>query len=556
MIKENNTDKFTDLRRRAEKTLPTKSPVPDGISIEEFFRVLHELEVHQIELEMQNEELRTTQLDLETLYRQYVSLYDFAPVGYLTLSDSGLILEANLTAAVMLNVGKNDLLQQPLAHFVFRDDQDAFYHYRKQLFESHMIQVCELRWVKPDGAHFFVRLEGLIVEDSEAQVSQSRLTVSDVSARQHIEMALRAIEERHRIISELTSDLIYSEIVYPNSLVETNWLSGSVERITGYTMDEIHDLAGGWRAIVHPDELLNFKSSWLKLLANETLVIEYRIFTKDREVRWFRDYKKPVWDESAGRVTLIWGAVQDITERKRAEEALHQYTIELEARNEELDAFAYTVAHDLKNPLGLILGYSQLLADDDNPLPPEKTQFSIASIKQAVDKMDHIMNDLLLLASVSRGEVAIKPLDMASIMSGVWYVLGQMIEEYQAIIVVPDTWPVAQGYGPWVEAVWTNYLSNALKYGGKPPRIELGATVQSEGMVHFWVRDNGPGLTPDDQSHLFVPFSRLAPNLAEGNGLGLSIVRRIIERLDGQISIKSEVGQGSVFGFSLPSGMD
>jgi signal transduction histidine kinase len=170
--------------------------------------------------------------------------------------------------------------------------------------------------------------------------------------------------------------------------------------------------------------------------------------------------------------------------------------------------------------------------------------------------MDHIMNDLLLLASVSRGEVAIKPLDMASIMSGVWYVLGQMIEEYQAIIVVPDTWPVAQGYGPWVEAVWTNYLSNALKYGGKPPRIELGATVQSEGMVHFWVRDNGPGLTPDDQSHLFVPFSRLAPNLAEGNGLGLSIVRRIIERLDGQISIKSEVGQGSVFGFSLPSGMD
>ena len=141
-------------------------------------------------------------------------------------------------------------------------------------------------------------------------------------------------------------------------------------------------------------------------------------------------------------------------------------------------------------------------------------------------------------------------------MPGVWHVLGQMIEEYQAVIVVPDTWPVVQGYGPWIEAVWTNYLSNAMKYGGKPPRIELGATVEREGMVRFWVRDNGPGLTPDDQSRLFVPFTRLDPGLVEGNGVGLSIVQRIVERLGGQISIESEAGQGSVFSFSLPSVVD
>ena len=106
MKEENSRDKFADLRKRAETMLPTRSSAPDDISVEDFCRVLHELEVHQIELEMQNEELRTTQFELETLYRNYVNLYDFAPVGYLTISDSGLILETNLTAILMLGVEK------------------------------------------------------------------------------------------------------------------------------------------------------------------------------------------------------------------------------------------------------------------------------------------------------------------------------------------------------------------------------------------------------------------------------------------------------------------
>ena len=211
-------------------------------------------------------------------------------------------------------------------------------------------------------------------EDSEGQATQSRVTVSDVTTRYHMEQALHESENRHRIISELTSDYVYSVVVYPNGTAETNWLSGSVERITGYTMEEIRSLEGGWNALVHPNELPGFRSLWRKLMANEAIVHEYRIFTKDGEVRWLRDYQKPVWDETEGRVTLIWGAVQDITERKRVEEALTQYAAELEARNEELDAFAHTVSHDLKNPLGLIMGYAQLLAENNNPLSPEKRQ--------------------------------------------------------------------------------------------------------------------------------------------------------------------------------------
>jgi two-component system sensor histidine kinase/response regulator len=118
---------------------------------------------------------------------------------------------------------------------------------------------------------------------------------------------------------------------------------------------------------------------------------------------------------------------------------------------------------------------------------------------------------------------------------------------------LPKTWPVALGYGPWVEEVWVNYLSNGLKYGGQPPRVELGATAQPDGQVCFWIRDNGSGIPPEAQTRLFTPFTRLDQVRAEGHGLGLSIVRRIVEKLGGQVGVKSEAGQGSVFTFTLPA---
>ncbi len=119
-------------------------------------------------------------------------------------------------------------------------------------------------------------------------------------------------------------------------------------------------------------------------------------------------------------------------------------------------------------------------------------------------------------------------------------------------ISLPDTWPVALGYAPWIEEVWANYMSNAIKYGGQPPRLELGATRQVDDMIRFWVRDNGPGLTPEDQEALFTPFTRLDQVRATGHGLGLSIARRIVENLDGQVGVESEPDQGSLFYFTLP----
>ena len=167
--------------------------------------------------------------------------------------------------------------------------------------------------------------------------------------------------------------------------------------------------------------------------------------------------------------------------------------------------------------------------------------------------MSSIIDDLLLLSVMRKLEGAeMNPLEMGGIVAGAQQQLRYMIEKHQAEVILPDTWPVALGYGPWVEAVWVNLLSNAIKYGGTPSRVELGAEVQPDGMVCFWVRDNGPGIPAQDQAQLFTPFTRLDKSRAQGHGLGLSIVQRIVEKLGGEARVESEMGRGSTFSFTLP----
>jgi signal transduction histidine kinase len=239
---------------------------------------------------------------------------------------------------------------------------------------------------------------------------------------------------------------------------------------------------------------------------------------------------------------------QEIVERERVEE-------EQQKLIGELDAFAHTVAHDLKNPLGALLRLSTSLETYHTRMSAEEMEEYLHSITRAGQKATNIIEELMILSGVRKKDVIMEPLDMGAIVAAVQQRLSFMIEEFQPEIILPDTWPVALGYDPWVEEVWANYFSNALKYGGQPPRIELGATVleESEDLVHFWILDNGPGLTLEEQTKLFTPFTRLSQARAEGHGLGLSIVQRIIEKLGGQVGVESDgrPGLGSVFYFTL-----
>lgn len=247
-------------------------------------------------------------------------------------------------------------------------------------------------------------------------------------------------------------------------------------------------------------------------------------------------------------------AQQEIAERKLAEEALRERTLELEARNAELDAFAHTVAHDLKTPLTALVGFSDLAQRRLTTMSSETLTDTLNVIAQNGRRMANIINALLLLASVRKmEEVPTSILNMAAIVKSATERLSDMVQEYEAELIMPRIWPEAYGYGPWIEEVWVNYISNALKYGGRPPQLELGADSYTPGVARFWVQDNGQGLTLEQQSSLFIAFTRLQQTSVEGHGLGLSIVQRIVTRLNGEVGVESEIGKGSRFYFILPS---
>jgi len=249
------------------------------------------------------------------------------------------------------------------------------------------------------------------------------------------------------------------------------------------------------------------------------------------------------------------GAVDYITKPLQHEEVLARINAHLTIRrqNRELDAFAHTVAHDLQNPLGIILSYSHILLEDLPTMEVEQALEVLHRIRQAGEKMNNIIEALLLLAGVHKEEVEMAPLNMADVVAQAQQRLDLMINKHHGDIIQPRSWPIAVGYAPWVEEVWVNYLSNGLKYGGSAPCLELGATPQADGMIRFWVKDNGPGLTPERQKSLFAEFIRLGEVRVEGRGLGLSIVRRIVEKLGGEVGVESHIGQGSLFFFTLPS---
>jgi len=183
-------DNVAELRQQAEALAGRKgAPSPeqvDAMSLEEMRLMLHELHVHQIELEMQNEELRRVQVELGAAQARYFDLYDLAPVGYLTLSERGLILQANLTAATLLGVLRGALVQQLLTPFILREDQDIYYLFRKQLFASGEAQLCELRMVKQDGTQFWANLQVTLSQDAKGS-SELRVVLSDSSDRKQAE---------------------------------------------------------------------------------------------------------------------------------------------------------------------------------------------------------------------------------------------------------------------------------------------------------------------------------------------------------------------------------
>ena len=303
-----------DIDRESATALSAKNVsvmTPDEIS-----RMLHELRVHQIELELQNEELRRAQVELDAAKNRYFDLYDLAPIGYCSVSEQGLILEMNLTGSILLGVNRGEIVGLPFSHFILKEDQDIYYQQRARLVATCNLQTCELRLRRKDTAVFWAHLT--LVEAQEGNgTTVHRLVLRDISDRKRAEKELRESEQNYRTLADSGMALIWTSGVdklcnYFNQV----WL-----QFTGRSLAE--EMGNGWLEGVHPEDL----SGCLKIYTEafdrrHKFRMEYRLRRFDGEYRWIVDEGCPRYDSMNEFIGYI-GHCLDISEYKQNEEEKH-----------------------------------------------------------------------------------------------------------------------------------------------------------------------------------------------------------------------------------------
>lgn len=230
-----------------------------------------------------------------------------------------------------------------------------------------------------------------------------------------------------------------------------------------------------------------------------------------------------------------------------------EYMRTLEERNEELDAFAQTVAHDLKSPISHIIGFADLIRTSHQEMLVAELEEYLGTIYDSAHNATKLIDDLLLLARIRYEEVMIEEVQMRPIVADVLAELTPLIVEKEARVELPKQWLNVMGQPVWIQEIWRNYLSNGLKYGGATPTLSLGSVKDANRQIKMWVQDNGSGIPQDRQDELFRPFTQLDNGNVAGHGLGLSIVRRLVDKMHGEVGVVSREGYGSQFWFTLPA---
>jgi PAS domain S-box-containing protein len=338
----NKSQGFESLRRQAEERLRDKANDVSGMNVSDVQKLIHELEVHQIELEIQNEELRRVQVELAESRDKYQALYDFAPVGYFTLDKKALIQQVNLTGADLLGLHRSKLIGTQFSRFISPDFQDEFYFHCKQIFKSRTKQTCDLKLVKQDGTHFDARLDSLRVQAKAAASGQFRTAVSDITERVQAKKVLQDSEEKFRLMfNHMVSGSALAEVIfdkkgkpYDYRFLEVNpafeGLTGiKRHRIIGKTLLEIYT---------------GTEPYWLESIA-EVALRGNPVQIENYHQGLNRHYAVSAFRPRAGQVAITF---IDISERVRFEDALQKAHDELEKRVEERTAELQDVNKQLK----------------------------------------------------------------------------------------------------------------------------------------------------------------------------------------------------------------
>ncbi|HEX3034140.1 MAG TPA: PAS domain S-box protein [Thermodesulfobacteriota bacterium] len=582
--------KYKDLRKSAEELL-TKKPNDLGEPSTDTLELIHELRVHQIELEMQNEELRQAQLELEESRNKYTDLYDFAPVGYFTLSEKGVIEEVNLTGLALLGIERKNLISRPFFPYIAREDQGVFYSYRERLLKSNSQQTCELRIARRDGTPFYAQLEGMALFDADGKFSHFRVAMLDITARKQAEEALkrehdeleirvkertqevtdaneelqleinerkqaertiRESEEKYRTLVEHSYDLICETSIDGRFL----YVGPNFWYVLGYESGEL--LGRNMFEHVHPDDspavMAEFQRAVLTRSSGRAV---FRFRNKGGEWRWIESTGKP-FDTAAGEIRAVITS-RDITERKKMEEELAKAQ-----KIESVGILAGGIAHDFNNLLTAILGNISLAKIRIDP--EDKVFKRLSEAEKACLRATDLTQQLL---TFSKGGTPVKR--MSSI--------GDLIRESAGFALrgsnvrcefsIPDDlWQIEVDEGQ-INQVINNLVINAdeampsvgvirikaenVNIAGEPREVGAGlklAPAKNGKYIKITVEDEGGGIPEEHMSKIFDPYFTTKQS---GSGLGLTTTYAIVKKHNGYIAVESEVGAGTRFYLYLPA---
>ena len=582
------------LRRRAETILQEKtlrltrsiSELSDEaatlVTPEAMRQKMYELQVHQIELQMQNEELRRTQLELDTSRARYFDLYDLAPVGYCTLNEAGLIVEANLTAAVMFGVARRDVIAKPISRFIGKDDQDAFYLERSRLMQDGKPVSFDLCMQKANQQPFWA-LVAASVETLADDSVQLRLVLNDITARRASESIIQEHQARYRnLFVAIDEGFCIIEMIFDSEqkpvdyrFLEVNPAFELQTGLVGVVGKRIMELT--------PD----VEAFWVNLYGNVALTgVAIRVVHEAKSLgRWFEVHASA----QAANHNAVAGAARgapinnvaiifnDISERKRVELRAAQLDDVLKEKNASLaratvaaekasqvaekasqakSAFLSSMSHELRTPLNAILGFAQML-EIGAPPPTPLQKRNVDQILKAGWYLLELINEVLDLSMIESGKVMLSREPVA---------LADLLLECRAMIE-----PQAQKRGvslhfqrlergSFVSAdrtrfkqVLLNLLLNAIKYNRPNGSVTVECTLMSADILRIGVRDTGLGMAPEQMVHLFQPFNRLGKEtgVEEGTGIGLVVTKRLVELMGGSIGVESAVDVGSLFWVEL-----
>jgi PAS domain S-box-containing protein len=542
----------TETLHKIAKILVKKKLVKtiSQLSESEALKLINELDVHQIELELQKEELIRERLTSKAAAEKYIELYDFSPTGYFTLSKEGNILELNLSGSQILGKERHALKNSRFAFFVSEDTKLIFNQFLETVFTKKTKVSCEVTLYANVKVPVYIHISGVVGINDEYCL----LSVVDISERKIIEEKTKQLA----LIVQSSEDAIIGKNLEG---IITSWNNGA-EKLYGYTENEM--IGKSFSSLISPEINEEMPEIITMIRAGENIKhYETTRIRKDGNEIHVSLAISPVRDIE-GKIIGVSTIGRDITPLHTANEKLRilnkeldqrvsQRTALLEASNKELESFSYSVSHDLRAPLRAINSFSKILISEYENHLDEEGKRICGIISSSALKMGELVDDLLRFSRIGRSSLNHELLDMENIASSSFAEMSKGNKKNNIKIKIGKLHKVS-GDVHLIRLVWNNLISNAIKYSSKKPHsiIFIGSD-QNDGNITYFIKDNGVGFDMQYKLKLFIVFQRLHDETEfEGNGVGLAIAQRIILKHGGKVWGEGEVGKGATFYFSLP----